>query len=188
MRPQRRQPARPPRRRGLPIWLGVAVIFGLTLAGLRWWEGGGSPPPRPVPVSQPAAAPRPAPLAPVAAPSADDRITVRFARCGGRRQDNCVVDGDTIRVAGAKIRLLDIDTPETFEAQCAAEAKLGAAATDRLIALLNAGPFSLDPGERDTDRYGRLLRTAVRGGESIGDILVAEGLARPYAGGRRPWC
>jgi endonuclease YncB( thermonuclease family) len=40
---------------------------------------------------------------------------------GGNRAERrvtCVVDGDTIWQSGVKMRLLDIDTPETFEAQC----------------------------------------------------------------------
>jgi endonuclease YncB( thermonuclease family) len=36
-----------------------------------------------------------------------------------------VIDGDTIRYGGAKIRLEDIDTPETHEPRCASEAALG---------------------------------------------------------------
>lgn len=55
-------------------------------------------------------------------------------------------------------------------------------------ALLNAGPFSLESADRETDRYGRKLRIVTRGGDSLGGVLVDEGLARWYAGGRRPWC
>jgi endonuclease YncB( thermonuclease family) len=100
-----------------------------------------------------------------------------------------VVDGDTFHMGGEKIRILDIDTPETHPARCAAEQALGDRATVRLRQLLAAGPFELVAlGDRDEDRYGRKLRLVMRGGQSLGDVLVAEGLARPYAGGRRPWC
>jgi endonuclease YncB( thermonuclease family) len=55
--------------------------------------------------------------------------------------------------------------------------------------LLNAGPFTLVPIKRDVDRYGRKLRVVERDGESLGDMLVQQGLARPYGGGKRaPWC
>jgi endonuclease YncB( thermonuclease family) len=57
-----------------------------------------------------------------------------------------------------------------------------------LQALVNAGPFSLKNIDRDEDRYGRKLRILVRGGQSLGEILVGEGLARRYEGGREPWC
>jgi endonuclease YncB( thermonuclease family) len=72
---------------------------------------------------------------------------------------------------------------------CAEEARLGNAATDRLQVLLNAGAFELEPIKRDTDRYGRKLRIVMRDGQSLGGMLVSEGLARSYAGGRRDsWC
>ena len=100
-----------------------------------------------------------------------------------------MVDGDTIRYGGTKIRLEDIDTPETHEPRCASEAALGRRATRRLLELVNAGPFQLvRTGGRDEDRYGRKLRTITRGGRSVGDVLIAEGLARPWDGARRSWC
>jgi endonuclease YncB( thermonuclease family) len=112
----------------------------------------------------------------------------RFGLCQSGGGTNCVVDGDTIYWRGDKIRVADIDTPETHPPRCPEEARLGEAATLRMQALLNAGPFTLDAIERDEDRYGRKLRVVVRDGESLGDTLVAEGLARPYGGGRRSWC
>jgi micrococcal nuclease len=111
-----------------------------------------------------------------------------FRLCGGRGQSNCVVDGDTIWYGGVKIRLADIDTPEVFSPKCASEAALGRRATERLLALLNAGPFDVVPIERDADRYGRKLRILERHGRSLGDILIAEGLARRWDGARRSWC
>lgn len=113
---------------------------------------------------------------------------VAFGLCPTGGGKNCVVDGDTIWVNGIKVRILDIDAPETHPPRCALEADLGARATRRLAQLLNSGPFQLVAGERDADRYGRKLRRIVRGGQSLGDQLVREGLARRYEGGRRPWC
>ena len=59
----------------------------------------------------------------------------------------------------------------------------------RLAELLNPGPFTLAraPG-RDRDRYGRLLRTVTRQGESLGAALVREGLAETWQGRRGSWC
>ena len=112
-----------------------------------------------------------------------------FGKCHSGGGLNCVVDGDTFWIDGEKIRIADIDTPETHPSRCAEEARLGNAATDRLQVLLNAGAFELEPIRRDTDRYGRKLRIVVRNGQSLGGILVSEGLARSYAGGRRAgWC
>jgi endonuclease YncB( thermonuclease family) len=57
-------------------------------------------------------------------------------------------------------------------------------------ALLAAGPFQLHPAPdgRDEDRYGRKLRIVTRGGRSLGDVLVDEGLARTWTGRREGWC
>lgn len=109
-----------------------------------------------------------------------------FCHVGGGR--NCVVDGDTFYHGGAKIRIANIDAPETHPPRCAAEARLGEAATDRLRDLLNAGDVSLSSIDRDEDVYGRKLRTVAVGGADVGETLVGEGLARPYRGGRQPWC
>jgi micrococcal nuclease len=111
-----------------------------------------------------------------------------FRMCSRANRYNCVVDGDTIWYGGVKIRLADIDTPEVFSPKCASEAALGRQATERLLALINAGPFEVVPGSRDEDRYGRKLRTIERNGRSLGDVLIAEGLARPWDGARRSWC
>jgi endonuclease YncB( thermonuclease family) len=112
----------------------------------------------------------------------------RFTICHEGGGTNCVVDGDTAWIDGTKVRVLDIDAPETHPPRCPREAELGARATRRLTELLNEGAFELEVGGRDRDRHGRSLRRLVRNGRSLGDVLVSEGLARPYGGGRRPWC
>ena len=114
---------------------------------------------------------------------------VSFTFCAGRLQPNCVIDGDTIHYDGTRIRIADIDAPETHQAQCASELALGDRATERLLELLNAGPFELvRQGYRNLDVYGRELRVIERDGRSLGDILVSEGLARRWDGARHPWC
>lgn len=122
------------------------------------------------------------------APSDPERAL--FPLCGGGRRVTCVVDGDTIWLRGSKIRLADIDTPEVARPGCAREAELGRRAAERLRDLLNAGPFTLapNPNGRSTDRYGRALHVIERGGQSIGQVLVNEGLASRWGGPRRTWC
>ncbi|RIV89775.1 thermonuclease family protein [Aurantiacibacter xanthus] len=115
-------------------------------------------------------------------------IDAQFARCSGRVRYTCVVDGDTLWVEGTKIRLADINTPEISKPGCAFESELGERATARLVTLLNSGPFVLERDGPDEDRYGRKLRIAVRNGKSLGDTLVAEGLAEEWTGRRRNWC
>jgi endonuclease YncB( thermonuclease family) len=115
-------------------------------------------------------------------------LAASFALCSGSPRVTCVVDGDTFWLDGEKIRIADINTPETQHASCPAERARGKAATRRLIVLLNAGPFELVREGRDKDRYGRSLRVVTRSGRSLGDRLVAEGLAERWLGKRGNWC
>jgi endonuclease YncB( thermonuclease family) len=109
--------------------------------------------------------------------------------CSSNSATSCVIDGDTIRHGGETVRLADIDTPEINPPRCAAEAQLGLRARDRLRELLGAGSFELAPASGpDRDAYGRQLRILLRDGRSVGDQLVAEGLARSWTGQRDPWC
>ncbi len=164
---------RPHDRRGIPttVWILLPLLL---VAGLYYWHGhrgsslsGG-----------------------VLLPSAPDTETARFARCSGPVRKTCVVDGDTFWYRGTKIRIADINTPETSKPECREEARLGAKATERLIVLLNEGPFTLQPGGdgREKDRYGRALRIVTREGRSLGTILVDEGLAERWQGRRGTWC
>ena len=115
-------------------------------------------------------------------------LAAAFALCPPGPRTTCVVDGDTFWLSGEKIRIADINAPETHGARCPGERARGDAATLRLISLLNAGPFTLEPYPRDRDKYGRLLRVVVRYGRSLGAELVAEGLAEPWQGRRGDWC
>lgn len=86
---------------------------------------------------------------------------------GGRIQ---VLDGDTIRLDGAKpdVRLVGFNAPGTTRARCAAERDSGELADRRLRELVQAG---------------------------VGDVLIAENLAAPFVCKTyrcpktpRPWC
>ena len=70
---------------------------------------------------------------------------------------NCVVDGDTIWMDGAKIRVADIDAPETHPPRCDREANMGNRATQRFYELVNAGPFTaeqvLRPNKNASNRF-----------------------------------
>jgi endonuclease YncB( thermonuclease family) len=117
-----------------------------------------------------------------------DSLSTAFSMCDGSHRANCVVDGDTFWFNGEKIRIADIDTPELRPSRCEAERIKGEAAKSRLLTLLNAGKFSLAAGFRDEDKYGRKLRTVFRAGNSLGDALIKEGLARSWDGARHGWC
>ncbi|GAA3895393.1 thermonuclease family protein [Sphingomonas limnosediminicola] len=115
-------------------------------------------------------------------------VRTHFSMCFIGGGYNCVVDGDTVWVEGVKIRIADIDAPETHDPRCSSEKELGDRATLRLQQLLNSGAVTLEAVDRDTDRYGRKLRIVDVNGESVGSTLVAEGLARAWDGSRHPWC
>lgn len=177
---RRRKPAR--FGRTIPnLWLMplMAVAFIAALAGFQRTPGGavaGAPDAIEMPFLRSDAS------------ATTDALPARFGLCHSGGGSNCVVDGDTFWFTGEKYRIADIDTPETHPARCAQEAALGEAATGRLRKWLNAGAFSLENAGRDVDQYDRKLRIVTRGGESVGSVLIAEGLARPWEGSRRPWC
>lgn len=123
-----------------------------------------------------------------AAEPANEQYSVTFSRCSGPIRVTCVVDGDTIWLEGEKIRIADVNTPEISSPDCPAERALGERATSRLTSMLNEGGFSLETIDRDEDRFGRKLRIVTRDGESLGETLVAEGLAEEWTGSRRSWC
>ena len=106
-----------------------------------------------------------------------------------------VIDGDTliadIALCDGKwremhVRLRGLDAPE-MEGNCSDERHKARLARARLQRLAGKQVL-LDRFGRD--KYGRLLvRVRTPQGEDIAGRLIREGLARPYAGGRRrPWC
>lgn len=111
-----------------------------------------------------------------------------------------VVDGDTLHDnrRNRDYRLFGVDAPETSRAKCEAERALGERAAARVGELLAAADEVValpgwDPRGRDRwprDGFGRRIAVIELDGVSLGDTLIAEGLARPYSGnGPRPdWC
>ncbi|WP_183621966.1 thermonuclease family protein [Rhizobium leguminosarum] len=127
-------------------------------------------------------------LASVAAAQQPDSATDAFSICGSGQRITCVVDGDTFWFRGEKIRIADIDTPELSPPRCQRERELGLAAKNRLLDILNSGPLSFKTTAKEEDRFGRKLRIVYRDRHSVGDMLVAKGLARKWQGSRRSWC
>ena len=177
---------RPPRRQSSggkpPVFVLFLLVFAGTIAITQgylsgWFEG---LPDRPLSLVGAATAET------SGSGESSKRISFSFCHVGGGY--NCVVDGDTIWLEGTKIRIADIDTPETHDYQCKAEKSLGDRATVRLQEILQSGNISLRSVSRDEDQYGRKLRIVLVDGDSVGGTLVGEGLARWYEGGRRPWC
>jgi endonuclease YncB( thermonuclease family) len=103
--------------------------------------------------------------------------------------DDRVIDGAAIVAPfGVKYRLMGFDTPEIHFAKCTEEFALGMAAKERLAELLASGEIRVIESCR-TDKYRRTLAHIEVDGRHVGEILIGEGLARPYKGGKRKrWC
>lgn len=101
-----------------------------------------------------------------------------------------VIDGDTVDRGVARYRLVGFDAPEIRQAQCPEERTLGLAAARRLRELVASGKAQLVPDRRQRDKYGRGLARLVIDGRDAGELLISEGLARPYDGRsrRQSWC
>lgn len=101
----------------------------------------------------------------------------------------CLVDGDTIWIAGEKLRMEGYDTPEPQTHICGGEAEVALAhrASDRVIELLNAHDWTVEYGKPDNTGT-RTLVTIRIDGRDIGDILIEERLARAWPDGDEWWC
>lgn len=115
--------------------------------------------------------------------------------CGGETTElppdaNAVVDrmidGDTIEVImdgrHVTVRLIGIDTPETKKPDTPVEC-FGPEASARTAELLAPDtPVRLERDVDSRDKYGRLLAYVHRepDGLFVNEILLGEGLARPY--------
>ena len=111
-----------------------------------------------------------------------------------------VVDGDTVDVLtdlgwgvfmSMRLRFAGINTPES-RTRNLGEKALGLAAKEFLAETL-AKADSIEFQSHERGKYGRVLATlyAVTGGKktNINKLLVREGHAREYDGGKRePWC
>lgn len=111
-----------------------------------------------------------------------------------------VIDGDTVEIAVGflpdplppklSIRVLGIDTPEKApRAKCDAEAaKAKEASAFTKDAVTNAR--EIDVQMTEWDKYGgRVLGHVILDGQSLSDMLIRAGLARPYHGeAKSSWC
>lgn len=139
-------------------------------------------PPAPIPVSAPI------PSAAPTATSVSGSLSENFGLCGQGTHINCVFDGSTFWVKGAKIRIADIATPDADTSRCAEELRRANAAKLRLLSLLNAGPFVVQAQLPDSDQDGAKQRRIIRNGQSFGDLLISEGLAHRATDRAVSWC
>ncbi|GLK70319.1 thermonuclease family protein [Ancylobacter dichloromethanicus] len=88
-----------------------------------------------------------------------------------------VADGDSLEVAGERVRLDGVDAPELHQScgEGAKEWPCGAEARAALEALVARGAVSCRPV--DEDRYGRAVSVCSVDGADIGAALVRQGWA-----------
>lgn len=111
---------------------------------------------------------------------------VAFGYCGQGAHINCVGDGGVFWYKGEKIVIADMASPVADQARCADERRVAFAAKSRLLALLNAGPFTMNAaGKADPSGASRVVS---RDGRSFGGQLINEGLARKPGVAGGAWC
>jgi hypothetical protein len=92
-----------------------------------------------------------------------------------------VIDGDTVEIHGERIRILDIDAPESRQActdQNGAEWRCGQRAGLALSDWI--GQQTITCATDGKDKYGRWLARCAVGSEDLGRWMVAQGWAVPY--------
>ena len=91
-----------------------------------------------------------------------------------------VIDGDTLEIAGERIRLHGIDAPESKQTCIADDVTwpCGQRATAALVAFIGGVPVRCV--EQGTDRYGRTIATCYAQGEDIEAFMVLNGWALAY--------
>ena len=92
-----------------------------------------------------------------------------------------VVDGDTIAIAGIRIRLHGIDAPETRQTCTDSNNKVypcGKQSTAYLKSIKENNEVSCEG--KDTDRYGRLIAVCYVSGMNLNATMVEEGWAIAY--------
>jgi endonuclease YncB( thermonuclease family) len=92
-----------------------------------------------------------------------------------------VVDGDTLDIAGTRVRLFGIDAPEAGQPcdRAGAAQDCGAWAAAMLARAIGTSPVACTPLDRD--RYGRTVASCTAQGRDLGAVMVAAGAARAYA-------
>ena len=105
------------------------------------------------------------------------------------RNDDRVLDGDTLLIGGNPVRIAGIDAPELGPwARCWAEAALAGHARQEVERLLAEGDWRLADMSAP-DAGGRRSARVVRGsdGEDLADDLIVSGYAARTTG-RWDWC
>ncbi len=116
----------------------------------------------------------------------------RFRQCYNGPTGNCVLDGDTIHVAGQVsgagrwVDIAGIEAPRIDRAACSDEKVKGIDAAVRLANLLNGGAVTV--GETFRDPFGRDVATVDVDGKDVAKPMISAGVARTAIADKRDWC
>ena len=90
-----------------------------------------------------------------------------------------VIDGDTIEVCNLngteRIRIANLDAPESYRPSCAKEKLAGIQAKQAAIQFFVRPSVDLDIQRRSTDRYGRSIADVSVNGKDFRQHMIAEG-------------
>jgi endonuclease YncB( thermonuclease family) len=92
-----------------------------------------------------------------------------------------VIDGDTIEIHGERVRILDIDAPESRQTCTRPDGVEWRCGQRAALALSDwIGRQTVACGTTGKDRYGRWLARCTVGGADMGEWLVKSGWALDY--------
>ena len=168
----RREPAREekkvaPRSREIEIWIGVAgialfaVVIAMVTIGFSIITGSDDDAPPPVHAEQ-------------------------FFRCGIGDGSNCVVDGDTVRIADETVNIAGIEAPKVLSAKCEKEGDRGGESIEKLLQLLNSGKVT--KGANVVEEDGQVRTKVLVNGADVGTAMINAGAAREYGTVVGGWC
>jgi len=118
-------------------------------------------------------------------------LSLSLAACGGAEAGDeaetgtlsgraSVVDGDTIELAGERIRIWGVDAPEARQT-CTRGPETWRCGQQSALALSDLiGQRAVTCREQDRDRYGRSVATCAVAGQDMGAWLVGQGWAIEY--------
>lgn len=110
----------------------------------------------------------------------------QFGHCYNDSGPNCVVDGDTIYVAGERVEIAGMDVPQIQAARCPDERSRGIEAAVRLVTVLNRGRVKVAPAVPEGEVQGP--RAVEVGGKDVATAMIKSGVARRIGDKPANWC